>query len=319
MQSRRPLVLIADDRFPNHNIEQTILASCGVDVSLCSTWPDPRLGEADALLVNLFPVDREIITSMQRCRVISRYGVGCDNVDVAAAMEQGIVVCNVPDYCSEECAEHALALLLACSRRIVARDRAIRGGAWGGAPAANMRSLQGSVLGVIGFGKVARALISKCCSLGFARILVNAPPRNRDAIRHAGLEPVPLQRLLTESDCITLHAPLTTATRHLLDREAFAAMQRQPILINTARGDLVDEAALVAALQGGQVAAAGLDVFAVEPLSGDSPLRILDNVVLTDHVAYLGEAALRRLQQQAAENVAAVLRGEEPIHPVRPG
>jgi D-3-phosphoglycerate dehydrogenase / 2-oxoglutarate reductase len=272
--------------------------------------------EADSLLVNNAPADAAAIESLERCRVIARYGVGLDNVDLEAARRKGIAVANVPGYCDREVAEHALGLLLACARAIPLRDRSVRGGAWN-VPAAGRR-VAGSTLGVLGFGGIGKAFVRTALGLGFREILVWSPrisvTRIDEAVGPAAaalgvaVRPAPFDEVFAASDWVTIYIPLKPETRALVGARELGLMKRDATLINVSRGAIVDEEALVEALVAGNLAGAGLDVYTAEPLPQGSRLRGLPGVVLTDHSAYASRESIAELRRRTAENALAVLR-----------
>ncbi|GIX09925.1 C-terminal binding protein [Elioraea sp.] len=310
-------VVILDDGYAHYDAERAVLAPLGAELVLRPCRGDAEavrkaMADADAVLVRESPVDAQAIATT-KAKVIVRYGVGHENIDGAAAARRGIPVCNVPAFGTDEVSDHAIGLLLAAARRIVEADRRVRSGAWGVPMDRKVYRLRGGTLGLIGYGRIGQAVHRKAAALGLARVLVHDPflkslPED--------VEPASLERIARESDVISLHAPATNATRHIVGRAFLAQVKPTAILVNTARGALVDEAALAAALAEGRLLAAGLDVFAPEPLRPDSPLRGLDNVVLTDHAAWYSEQAIADLQREAAEEVARVLRGEAPLHQV---
>ena len=309
-------VLILDANYPHYEAERAVLEPLGAEVIPVSSDGDAasvqgELARADAVLVREAVLDAGTIRHMARCRVIVRYGVGVDNIDLEAARERRIYVANVPDYGADEVAEHTVALMLAVWRRVAAADRAVRAGRWGFAGGRPVLRLAGRVLGIVGFGRIGRRLLHKVQGFGFRRILVYDPFAGVRA--GDGLEPVDLDRLCREADVITLHAPLTPQTRGLIDARRLRLMKPTAILVNTARGPIVDEQALLEALQQGRLLGAGLDTFTQEPLPPTHPLRLLDNVVLTDHTAWYSEESLQELQRRAAEEVARVLRGMPPV------
>ena len=269
------------------------------------------VADADAILNTVLPITARAIAAMPRCRVIVRSGVGVDNVDLGAATAAGIVVANVPDASIEEVSNHALALLLACSRKIVLLDSALRQGTWNRGLFPPMGTLYGQTLGLIGFGRIARTLATKAQALRM-RVIAHDPLVSEADVRAANVEPVTLAALLHDSDFVSLHTPLLPATRHLIGPAQLERMKSTAYLINTARGPLVDQRALVAALRSGQIAGAGLDVFEQEPLAPDDPLLALPNVVLTPHAAAYSDAGIRELRRRAGEAAADVLRGSWP-------
>jgi D-3-phosphoglycerate dehydrogenase len=249
--------------------------------------------------------------------VISRYGVGVDNIAVDVATERGIPVTNVPVYCVDEVAEHAIALMLTLARRTATYDASVRAGEWRIEAGMPLRRIAGSVLGVVGFGHIGRAVVSRALGLGM-RVLVCDHSSPMSEIQAAGAESTDLDSLLVASDAVTLHVPLTPATRRLLDGERLARMKPGAFLVNCARGAIVDLDALAAALADGRLAGAGIDVFDPERLPADHPLLALRNTVLTPHVAFYSEESIADLQRMATENVIAVLRGDQPSSVVNP-
>ena len=313
-------VVVTDDRFGSYREEQEVLAplGAGLEVKNLGGPPDAiaALRHADAILVNLFPLTAQIISELEKCRVISRYGVGYDNVDVDAATRKGIWVARVPDYCHEEASDQSLALLLACVRKIAYKDRKIRQGAWnlhGDQPTGR---IAGKTLGIVGYGRVGRAVHRKVGGFGLGRVLVCDPTEDPEIIRAAGARKVGLRELIEQSDFISLHVPLKPDTLHLIGRSELAQMKPGVILINCSRGPVVDEQALAEALVSGHIGGAGLDVFETEPLPVHSALRSLDNVVLSDHAGWYSEESVVELKRKAARNVAAVLGGGTPLYPV---
>jgi len=258
-----------------------------------------------------------VIPQLHRCRGIVRLGLGYDSVDVAAATAAGIPVSNVQDWCEAEVAEHTLALLLAAARRLGPIDRSMQAGAWERAAAVPARRLAGKTAGIIGFGRVGRRVAGLLCAFG-ARLLVHDPHVTADEITCAGAEVVTLDDLLGCADFITLHARLTPESHHLLGAREFAQLRPGAILVNTARGGLIDEAALIAALRTGRLAAAGLDVMEHEPLAADSPLRRMANVILSPHVASYSVDAVAQLYRNGAAIAADLLAGAWPATIVNP-
>ena len=313
-------VVIADDRYASYQEEEEVLRDIDAEVRLfrsgSASEARKAFASADGILVNLFPMTADIIEGLEGCRVISRYGVGYDNVDVEAATRKGIWVTFVPDYCFEEVADHALALLLCCIRKIGYKDRMVRQGKWNTHRDQPCHRVEGKTLGILGYGNAAHTLLRKVSGLGFGRVLMCDPYVRASTIKAAGAEPVDLHVLLAESDYISVHVPLTAETRHMIGKAELARVKPGAILINTARGPVLDEAALAEALASGRLAGAGLDVFEKEPLPTESPLRQLDTVVFTDHAGWYSEESVVELKTKAARNVAAVLSGGKPLYPV---
>jgi D-3-phosphoglycerate dehydrogenase / 2-oxoglutarate reductase len=274
--------------------------------------------DADAVLVTYAKLPGELLKEFTRCKVIGRFGLGVDNIDIPAAARLGITVTYVPDYCLHEVSDHALALLLALARKIPFSNRLVQSGRWEVPPIVPLRRLEGQVLGLIGFGNIPRAIAPKAKAFGL-RVISCDPYVAATAMNALGVEATSFEDLLGRSDFVSIHAPLLPATRGLMNAAAFAGMKKGAFVVNTARGPLIDEPALVAALDSGHLAGAALDVVAVEPLAADSPLLGRDNVILTPHTAFYSLEALEELQTKCASDVARVLSGETPVYPVKAG
>jgi D-3-phosphoglycerate dehydrogenase len=317
-------IVISDDRFGWIDEERRVFGDACLVTADCHS--ERALIEAcagaDGILLNQAPMTAAVIRTLERCRVISRYGIGYDNVDTAAAAAAGIWVTNVPAYCTEEVAEHALGLLLACVRAIPEKDRAVRGGLWNiNRP---IRRMSGRTLGIVGFGETGRALWEKVQGFAFDRILIADPrgeqklcrARGKEAFRHFKGEAASFDYLVSHSDFISFHVPLNESTRHCVNARTIERMKDGAILVNTARGAVFDEAALAAALAAGKLAAAGLDVFEHEGPDAASRLADLPNVVLTDHSAYYSAESVSELKTRTALNARDVLEGRVPKTPV---
>lgn len=318
--TNRYLVIHADaDPGGDYAEERSWAESAGAELQLTNARQEDaliaNLRDADVVLVSGAPITRRVMENMPRCRCVVRYGVGVDNVDVAAATDLGIVVANVVDFCTEEVANHALLLLLACAKRLPSLDADMRAGHWRRTPLAGLPPIWGQTLGIIGLGYIGRSLARKALALEMT-VLGYDPyvePQTLDRVRLVGL-----RELLGQSDFVSINAPLTAETRHLIGATELVLMKPGAILINTARGSLVDEVALVEALRSGRIATAGLDVFEEEPLPPDSPLLGLANVVLTPHTAGVSEASVRRVKTEVGQAAAAVLSGRWPKSVVNP-
>ncbi len=309
-----PTAAITDYTFPDLDVEQSILSTAGVELRSGNDKHIPALkvlvAEADAVITQFAPINAEVITAMERAKVIVRYGIGVDNVDLQASRERGIPVCNVPDYCIDEVADHTLAFILGVTRQVVPNTLHVREGEWGLAtPLDQLRTLRDQTVGLVGFGRIGREVASRLAPFKSRRLVYDAFVA-ADAVRAAGCEPVTLDELLTQSDIVTLHCPSTPQTKKLLNAESLGRMKRGAIAVNLARGDLVDTASLVAALQSGQVSAAALDVCDPEPIPVDSPLRSLPNVLTASHIASASPKAVRKLRETAANLALAALNGE---------
>ena len=245
-----------------------------------------------------------------------RYGIGLDTIDIPAATERGIMVANVPDYCINEVADHALSLFLALARKVPLSDRKVRAGEWSLAYVKPLKALFRMRAGIIGFGRIGRAVAQRLQAFGI-EVTFHDPCLSQDT---AGCRALSLDELLATSDAIFVQCPATKTTRRLLDRAAFAKMQKQPLVINCARGEIVETDALVWALENGHVSGAGLDVLEDEAavVKTPHPLKQRDNVVLTPHSAWFSDAAIPTLQRRAAEEMARALRGEKSSSLVNP-
>lgn len=307
-------IVILDDRYNSYEIEKKVLDV--LDCVIKTAWPRSKaeaavtLKDADAVICNLYHMDAELISALDKCRVISRYGVGYDNIDIQAASKKEITVCNVPDYAMEDASDHALALLFNCIRKISYRDRMIRAGYWNLHQHQPCFRMAGSVLGIVGFGHIGRTFVRKVSGFGFSRILIDDPRADEELIRAAGGEKAGLEDVLRYSDYISIHCPLKAETENMFDKAAFEIMKDGAILINTARGPIVNEGELYKTLAEGKLAAAGIDVYSEDPLSADSPLRSLDNITLTDHAAWYSEESIVELKTKAARNVLEILSGQ---------
>lgn len=308
-------VAITDYTFPTLEVEESILKPLGVELV---AWKEKRsadelvalVRDADHVITQFAPVNADVIQAMQRARVIVRYGIGVDNVDLDAARARGIPVCNVPDYCIDEVADHTLAFILATTRQVVPNCLGVRAGTWGLAtPLDRMRALRDLTVGVVGFGRIGREVVSRLRAFK-CRVLVHDPLVPGSEVGQAGAEAVELPRLLAESDVVTLHCPSTARTRGMIDGQAFGAMKAGAVLINVARGDLVDPNALVEAVRGGRLAGAALDVFQPEPIPPEHPILRLDSVIVASHIASASVPAVRKLRETAAGIVALAIRGE---------
>ncbi|MFN9720651.1 MAG: C-terminal binding protein [Planctomycetota bacterium] len=310
-------VAITDYSFADLSIETEILTAAGHEVV---AWKEKKtaaelpalVADADAVITQFAPVSAEVVNSMQKARVIVRYGIGVDNVSLDTAKAKGIPVCNVPDYCIDEVADHTLAFLLATTRQVVINSNHVHAGKWGLATGLEqLKSLKQMTIGVVGFGRIGREVVSRLRAFK-CRILVHDPIATGADIAAAGGESVSLSDLLTQCDAITLHCPSTSETRGMLNSETLAMTRKGVIVINLARGDLVDPTALTKALQSGQVSAAALDVFHPEPIPADHPMLKLDNVILAAHIASASVSAVKKLRETAANLAVMALRGDRP-------
>lgn len=315
------IVAITDYVFPSLEPERAVLESLGVELCPQQCRSEDEIialaREADAVLNCYAKMTSRVIEALKRCRIIARYGIGVDNVDLAAASKARILVTNVPDYCIDEVSDHALALLLTLARRIIAADGAVKAGAWDIVAHAGIRRIRGQTLGLLGFGKIAKALASKVQPLGM-KVLVYDPYLDSALIAQHGAEAVNLVTLLAEADAVSVHVPLSSETHNLIGPRELARMKPTAFLINTSRGGIVDEQALAVALKEGRLGGAALDVLSVEPPPAGHPLWQAPNIILTPHLAFYSRESVIELQTKAAEEVARALKGEPPRSPVNP-
>ena len=313
------LVKVTDARHGNYQIEKELLEKAGAELVICHCHTEDDLihqcGDADALLLDLAPATERVISSLSNCKVINRYGVGYDNLDVNACTKQGIWACNVPDSCSQDVSDHAIALLFSCLRQTALRDRLIRQGKWN-IPSGSSFRIAGKVLGVLGCGQIGRMLIQKRSGFHLSDVLVYDPYVNDEVLSSLGAKRASLHDLLQRSDIVSLHMPATPETEGIINSETLSYMKKTAILINTSRGSLIEDKALISALRSGQIAFAGLDTHRTEPLSPDSEYMQLDHVVLTDHTAYSTIEGIRELKEKSALNVVRVLKGHPPLYPI---
>jgi D-3-phosphoglycerate dehydrogenase len=312
-------VVLTDQVFPDTAVERERLAEIGASLEVLEdSAPElirERAREADALLTTYAAVDRTTIDSLERCRIIARYGIGVDNVDLDAAGERGIVVTNVPDYCVEEVADHALALLLAAARKVVLGNELVRAGRWGIDGIVPVHRLRRRTLGLLGYGRIAREVARRALAFGLT-VAAHDPYVARQRLESDGVEPrQTLAELLAASDFVSVHVPLTSSTRGLLDRRAIAGMRKGAVLVNTARGPIVSTEAVLESLRAGHLGAACLDVFESEPPAVDR-LEGVPNLIVTPHAAFYSEESIRESQTKAADAIVAVLSGREPAYRV---
>lgn len=314
----KPTVLIAYPGFGDIEIEKEILRTIDAEIIHVGATDTLAAREAvrgaDAVMVTIQPVPADLIASMERCRIIARVGTGLDAIDLNAATQHGIWVTYVPDYSIDEVSTHTLTLLLAQARGLAPLLRATQAGKWDSS-GVYVRRLQGQVLGLVGCGRIGLATAAKGRGVGL-EVIAYDPYANADTLAAAGVGAVDLPTLLRDSDFISLHTPLTRDNRHIIDAAALAQMKPSAYLINTARGPLIDEAALLNAVRAGTIAGAALDVLSEEPPAADNPLLHEPHILITPHVAWYSEAAKVDVRRRGAEEVVRVLRNEAPRAPV---
>jgi len=314
-----PVIAVTDSVFPSLDPAKAALAKLNPTFRMSkSVNADDILAvarDADAILVTYAKLTRDILMQMTKCKAIGRFGLGVDNIDLPAAKEKGILVNYVPDYCIREVSDHAMALLLALIRKIPLSNKLVQSGRWEMPAVVPIRRVEGTTLGLVGFGHIPRLVAPKAQAFGI-KVIAFDPFAKPEVFKAAGVQAVDLDTLLKTADYVSVHAPLTPQTRGMLNARAFAKMKKGAYLVNTARGPLIDEPALIAALDAGQIGGAGLDVVAAEPLTKDSPLLGRDNVIISPHTAFYSIEALEELQTKCASDVARVLSGEKAIYPI---
>jgi D-3-phosphoglycerate dehydrogenase len=310
-------IVITDYRFPDVEQERRAVVAAGGTLVAGQAVNEEQVAElckdADGVLNARAPVTRRAIAAMERCRVIVRYGIGVDTIDIPAATERGIYVANVPDYCLDEVSDHALALLMMLSRQMIPSIALAREDTWPVSKMPPLQRLRGQTCGLVGCGRIGSLLAGKGFALGMS-VIIHDPYMSAERANGMKAELVSLDELLARADFVSLHAPLTEETRHLFGAAAFAKMKKNASIINTARGGLIDEVALIAALDAGQIFGAGLDV--MESETAVTPVRAAlvrhPKIIVTAHTAWLSQQARALLQLRAIEQVLACLRGEKP-------
>lgn len=308
-------VVVTDYEYADLRYEEEVLKKAGIKLipAQCRTEDEliSACKDADGLLNQYAQITRRVIEALEKCRVIGRYGVGVNTIDIEAATDKGICVVNVPDYCVDEVSDHALALLLACARKVVLLNNSVKNGRWDYKISKPINRSRGKVLGIVGFGRIPRALAQKAKAIGFSLLVYDPYITSTDAEAY-GAKLVELEELMAKSDFVSVHAPLTKQTYHMIGEKELSLMKPSAFIINTARGPVIDEKALIKVLKEGRIAGAGLDVLEEEPTPRDNPLLTMDNVIITPHVAWYSEEAEVELRTKAAQGVVDVLLGYWP-------
>lgn len=310
-------VVITDSGFPNVDQEKAIIESS--DTALfsyqCKTETEVAqyCKDADAILTQWAPITAKVINQMVNCKVIVRYGIGVDNVDLEAARKKNIAVVNVPDYAIDEVADHTFSLLLSSVRKIPQIIQNVRQGEWNIAPCRPIMGIQGKLLGLAGFGNIAKAVAKRAQAFGM-NIAAYDPFISKELMHEYGAIKMDWNELLENSDVISIHLPLNDYTKNLVNEQAFHLMKPSAYLINTSRGGIINTDALLHALMNKDIAGAAIDVIEQEPIAKDHPLLTLENCLVTSHCAWYSESSLLRLQAFAAKEVKRVLEGQSPKH-----
>ena len=319
--SERIKVLVTDYAWSTLEPERNILSSIGADLIVAEdeleTTFVKHAPNVDAILTNWAKVSTRVIESAIKCQVIVRYGIGLDNIDVKTATRLGITVVNVPTYCLEEVSDHAMALILSLARKIPRLDQEVKKRGWDRNIGPQMYRLRGQKLGLIGFGKIAQLIVPKAQGFGL-QVMAYSPTLTDERVKKFNVQRVGLEKLVTTSDFISLNCPLTPQTHHLINAQRLQSMKSTAYLVNTARGDIIDNNALHEALNKGWIAGAGLDVLPEEPPSPDLNLLDLDNAIITPHAAFWSEESIYDLQVTAAEEVVRVLTSQMPLSLMNP-
>lgn len=312
-------VAITDYGFPDLEPERNVLEPLGFELvpAHCKTAAEVAelCRNVDAVLTQWAPVTAEAIEAFENCKVIVRYGIGVDNVDLEAARRKNIPVVNVPDYAVQEVADHTLSLMLAVVRKIPQIVQRVREGIWEISPCRPIIGLQGKAIGVAGFGNIAKAVVHRAKAFGMQAVGYD-PFVDEAVFAQLGVEKVDWETLLARSDVLSVHMPLTPQTRHILNADAFRKMKPESFLVNTSRGGTIDTDALIDALRRGEIAGAAVDVLEHEPIAPDSPLLQMDQCLVTSHCAWYSENSLLRLQEYAALEIKRLFNGEKLLHVV---
>lgn len=310
-------VVLTDQVFPDTDTERSIFSEIDAGLEILEDHSPENIRaqakDADALLTTYAALDRDTLGALENLKIVSRYGIGVDNIDLVAAKEQGVVVTNVPDYCVEEVADHTIALLLAAWRKVVTGNGAVLSGHWGVGSVRPIRRLRGARLGLVGFGHIGRAVATRAAAFGMG-VTTFDPFLSDDALEGTGISRASsLESLLASSDVVSVHTPLNEHTKGMIDGSAVSKMKDGAVLINTARGPIVELEAVVSALRSGKLAGAGLDVFPTEP---PEPGSITDapGLIATPHTAFYSDEAIKESQTKAAQAIVDVLAGREPTY-----
>ncbi|MCH8189470.1 MAG: C-terminal binding protein [Proteobacteria bacterium] len=313
------LAAVVDSPFPSLDPAKEVLSALGAELRMAEApTPDAILKvarHADALFVTYGQVTGEIIDALEKCKVIGRFGIGIDNIDIPAASRAGIIVTYAPVYCLDEVSDQAMAMLLALARKIPFANKLVQDRRWEMPAVVPLHRIRGRTLGLVGLGNIPQLVAPKAQAFGI-KVIAADPFAADEIFRELDVEKVEFDDLLARSDYISIHAPLLPETEKMFNAEAFKKMKPDALLINTARGPLVDTEALADALEAGEIGGAALDVLPVEPPAADDRLLGRDDVILTPHTGFYSEDALRELQTTVATDVAAVLSGKAPKYPV---
>lgn len=308
-------VVVTDYEYKSLEPEQEVLNKIGVTLTKAQCRTEDEVIEvardADAIINQYAPITNRVIENLEKCKVIARYGVGVNTIDVSSATEKGIIVSNVTDYCIDEVSDHAFALLMSAARKVVQLNAGVKSGVWNFNVGVPIFRLRDRVLGLVGFGQIPQTLATKAQAFGL-KVIAYDPFVSSEVADNLNVSLVNLDELCREADFVSVHAPLNEQTQGLINVQQFEAMKKEAFIINTARGPVIHEQALIDALQVGKIAGAALDVVEDEPIGQDNPLLQMDNVILNPHVAWYSEEAQEELKRKTAQNVVDVLNGYFP-------
>ena len=314
-------VLITDYVWPSTDPERAVLESAGIELVTAPDTSENTLAElakdVDAIMFCFAQVTSKVLEAATQCKIAARYGIGVDNVDIPKATELGIVVTNVPDYCMDEVTDHALGMILALNRRLVPHTRDVVRGGWNDVALNQpMHRTRGATMGIVGYGRIGRSLAAK--AIGFGMNILTYDPMIEPGSSIEGATATTLDELLEESDFVSLHVPLLPSTENMISAPELARMKKGSIIVNCARGGLIDENALASALESGHIAGAGLDVVEPTPPNPSSPLLAQENVIITPHTAFFSQASTVELEERTAGEVVRVLAGDKPENWINP-
>ena len=309
-------IVVTDYSFPNLSIERKILAEMPqIELIEGNARTENEVieltKEADGIINQYAPINADVLEQLKKCQVISCYGVGVNTIDIQKATEKGIFVSNVPDYCIDEVSDHALSLLLSMARKIIPLNQYMKNNIWDFKKAIPIRRFNMQTVGVLGFGRIPRKLVVKLIALGF-KVLIYDPFVSNEDIETYNAHPVSLENVFEKSDFVSIHIPLTKETKGIINKDLFNISKSSLVIINTSRGEIINESDLISALQSKTIEGAALDVFEKEPIQSDNPLLNMENVILTPHMAWYSEESQEELRKKCADNVLQVFKGNLP-------
>lgn len=313
MDTNTKKIVITDHGFANIDPERLVLEKSGFEIvdAQCKTEAEllDATKDAFAIIVQWAPITEKIIRNLENCKLIVRYGIGIDNLDLSAAKEKQIPVCNVPDYCIDEVADHTMSLALTLHRQLQATDQRVRDGVWKIIPPGNVSASRDSLFTTLGFGRIARAVLKRAAAFNF-RLASYDPFVSEAEMLRWGVQKLSFEEAISGADILSLHLPLNETTSHIIKMETLKQMKGNAILVNTSRGGLINTVELAQALHENEIGAAGIDVFEQEPLQNDHPILLAPNMLITSHTAWYSKRSIPLLQQYAAEEVLRVINGE---------